>query len=595
MEKHKEKEILHIPFRAYWEVLEKYLRRRKPSFFILAFLIFSGIALQLVNPQIIRLVIDGALGGRAEGSLLLLAALYIAVAFIQQGLGIAAAGVGENLAWKATNELRADLAAHCVSLDIRYHNDTTPGELIQRIDADVAEFSNFFSQLVVRILANVLLIAGIILVLWFENPLLGLTFTLFASVALVSLSLVKDLAVGPEKANREAITELSGFLEERLAGTEDIRSSGAVDYVLNGLYALHRKILHHWRKAGFMHLWVRMIAGVVLTLGIAASFVAGYYLYRSGAMSIGSVFLLVTYILLLSRPIRELSQQVDSLQSVGASVGRIRELQVLRPSILDGPGVELPAGEGATVPLSLEFDAVSFSYLEGETVLDGLSFSLAPGEVLGLLGRTGSGKSTVARLVFRLYEPSSGRILLGGRPVGEATLAQLRHRVAMVTQDVQLFQATVRENITFFDPSVTDERILEAIKKLELMPWLDALSEGLDTKLETGGRSLSAGEAQLLAFTRVFLRDPGLVVLDEASSRLDPATERLVERAVDKLLEGRSAIVIAHRLGTVDRADSILIIEAGRAAEQGRRKDLAADPASRFSSLLRSGMEVALS
>lgn len=164
----------------------------------------------------------------------------------------------------------------------------------------------------------------------------------------------------------------------------------------------------------------------------------------------------------------------------------------------------------------------------------------------------------------------------------------------MVTQDVQLFQGTVRENITLFNRKIGDEAILEAIAKLELSDWLAALPSGLDTKLETGGRGLSAGEAQLLAFTRVFLRDPGLVILDEASSRLDPATEGLIERAVDKLLVGRSALVIAHRLGTVGRADDILILEEGTAVEYGKRSTLAADPSSRFSALLRTGMEEAL-
>jgi ATP-binding cassette, subfamily B, bacterial len=590
MKNNAEKSRIRIPFRGYWDILEKYLRKRRLSFIILALLICSGIALQLLNPQIIRKVIDGALGARPDAELLSLAALYILVAFVQQVFGVAAAYVGENLAWKATNELRADLAEHCVSLDMRYHNDTTPGELIQRIDGDVAEFSNFFSQLVVRILANMLLILGIIVVLFFENPNLGLLFALFAILALVSLNFVKDLAVGPEKLLREAETELSGFLEERLAGTEDIRSLGAVAYVLNGLYAIHRRILAHAKSSGTMHFWVRMIAGVVLTMGIAAAFVAGFYLYHAGRMTMGGVFLLVTYILLLSRPIRELSQQVDSLQSVGASVERIRELKAIKPSIVDGPGIDLPSGKA----IGINFQSVSFSYLAGESVLRDLSFSLPPGEILGMLGRTGSGKTTIARLVFRLYEPSSGRILLGGAPIADAKLEELRHRVAMVTQDVQLFQATVRENITFFDPSVSDERILEAIGKLELSPWLAALPDGLDTKLVTGGRSLSAGEGQLLAFTRVFLRDPGLVILDEASSRLDPATERLIERAVDKLLEGRSAIVIAHRLGTVERADDILILEGGKAIEYGARVRLAADPDSRFSRLLRTGMEEAL-
>ncbi len=578
---------MKIPFRGYRDIFSGYLRKQSGAFVLLAFLICGGIALQLVNPQIMRAVIDGALAGKIGRSLILSAALFILVAIVQQGVVVAAAYVGENLAWRATNELRADLAAHCVSLDMAWHSDTTPGELIQRIDGDVAEFSNFFSQLVVRILANVLLMAGILVVLYLENPALGGLFTLFAALTIASLWLVRSLAVEPEKLLREANTDLSGFLEERLAGTEDIRSSGAVPYVMNGLSTIHRRILTLWNRAGAMHFWVRMIAGVVLTVGFAAAFVAGYHLYRAGVMTAGTVFLLVYYVNLLSRPIRELSQQVDSLQSVGASVERIRALREIRPTIVDGPGAAVPAGRA----LGLEFRSVAFSYHPDEPVLREVSFSLPPGDVLGLLGRTGSGKTTIARLVFRLYEPSGGCISLDGSPLPRARLAELRHRVALVTQDVQLFQGTVRENITLFDRGIPDAAILRAIDRLELSGWLAALPSCLDTKLETGGRGLSAGEAQLLAFTRVFLRDPGLVILDEASSRLDPATEGLIERAVDKLLQNRSAIVIAHRLGTVGRADDILILDDGKVAEYGKRAALAADPCSRFSGLLKTGME----
>jgi len=163
-----------------------------------------------------------------------------------------------------------------------------------------------------------------------------------------------------------------------------------------------------------------------------------------------------------------------------------------------------------------------------------------------------------------------------------------------VTQDVQLFQATVRDNLTFFDAAISDERIQAVIAQLELADWYNSLPEGLDTKLETGGRGLSAGEAQLLAFTRVFLRDPGLVILDEASSRLDPATEQLIERAVEKLLQNRTAIIIAHRLGTVQRADEVMILQEGVVIEHGDRAQLAGDPASRFYGLLQTGLEEVL-
>jgi ATP-binding cassette, subfamily B, bacterial len=193
-----------------------------------------------------------------------------------------------------------------------------------------------------------------------------------------------------------------------------------------------------------------------------------------------------------------------------------------------------------------------------------------------------------------LYDPKSGCIQINGEDIRNASLETLRRNIAIVTQDVQLFRASVRDNLTFFDRSISDAQILDTLEELELSEWYRSLPKGLDTELDTGSRSLSAGEAQLLAFTRVFLRNPGLVILDEASSRLDPATEQRLERAIDKLLQNRTAIIIAHRLGTVQRADEIMILDGGIVSEYGDRKQLATDTNSRFYQLLQTGLEEVL-
>jgi ATP-binding cassette subfamily B protein len=341
-------------------------------------------------------------------------------------------------------------------------------------------------------------------------------------------------------------------------------------------------------------------------------------------------------------PIRRIAWQMQELQRAGAGIARVQELLAIKSKIEDVPtdrAGETPALPGG--PLALSFQDVTFGYDDAlaksngdqaptvekepahtkretrnrgratqtdqksapepetrdhkEIVLQDISFHLRPGTVLGLLGRTGSGKTTLTRLIFRLYDPDQGGVYLGSdgatmADVRRVPLLHLRHRVGMVTQNIQLFNATVRDNLTFFDRDVPDERILQVLRDLGLWAWYESLPEGLDTELESGGGGLSAGEAQLLAFTRIFLQDPGLVILDEASSRLDPATENLIERAVDALVRNRTAIVIAHRLGTVQRADDILILEDGRISEYGARSALAADPESRFYSLLQTGM-----
>ena len=580
---------MNIPLRRYWDLLGPYILLQKGRFVLLTGLLLGSIGLQVVNPQIMRHFIDAAMAGEATGTLAVAALGFVAIALFQQAIGVTATYVGENVAWTATNALRAELARHCLTLDMSFHNDTSPGELIERIDGDVIELSNFFSQLVVRVIGNLVLLCGVLFVLYLEGWLIGLAFTVFAVITLYALNRVRGLAIPHQKALREANADLFGYLEERLAGTEDIRSSGAVDFVILGLYKLMATILGHWRKAWRMFLVVRFTGGMLLTLGNVMAIVAGYFLFRSGTITIGTAYLLFHYTNILGRPIRELTQQIESLQNIGASTERLADLRSIEGKIHDGPGAEISVGS-----LSLVFDDVSFAYTEDERVLKDLTFRLEPGTILGLLGRTGSGKTTLARLLFRLYDPTAGQIALDGVDIRQARLRDLRQRVAIVTQDVQLFQASVRDNLTFFDRRIPDERIHEVIEELELGEWYQSLSDGLDTRLETGGRSLSAGEAQLLAFTRVFLRDPGLVILDEASSRLDPATEQRIERAVDKLLKDRTAIVIAHRLGTVQRADGIMILEAGRVIEHGEREGLASDPSSRFYGLLETGLEEVL-
>jgi ATP-binding cassette subfamily B protein len=335
------------------------------------------------------------------------------------------------------------------------------------------------------------------------------------------------------------------------------------------------------------------LSNVLFALGTIIALGLGIYLFQQGLATIGAVYLIYRYAELINRPIQQINRQMQDLQQAGAAIVRIQELLSIQSQLQDTGQASLPAQ-----PLAVEFDRVSFGYADNgqpaELAVRDLSFNLPPQTVLGLLGRTGSGKTTLTRLLFRLYDPNGGTIRLSGLALPELTLAELHRRVAMVTQDIQLFHATIRDNLTLFDPHIPDEQVIQALAELGLDDWYAMLPQGLDTLLPPGGGGLSAGEAQLLAFVRVFLRDPGLIILDEASSRLDPATEQRLEQAIDRLLAGRTAIIIAHRLPTVRRADSIMILENGRCIEYGPRRQLAADPGSLFARLLQTGLEEAL-
>ena len=545
--------------------------------------------MQLVNPQILRYFIDEALAGSSLGTLAAAAAVFTAIALVQQVVNVLATYTSGKVGWNATNALRADLAQHCFSLDMSFHNRHTPGEMIERIDGDANALGGFFSTFVIHIVGNLILLVGILTLLFREDWRAGLALTAFAVLTLLILSRLRNVTVTHWKASREASADTFGFIEERLSGREDIRSSAAVPYVVRRFYEFMRNWFRKELKAGFMTsailntTWFMFAVGRVVALGVGA------YLFLNDFVTIGTVYLIFHYTNLLNRPIEVFTSQIDSLQKATASIVRIRELLETEKTVVDGRGAALPTGA-----LSVEFEKVSFSYNESEPVLRDVSFELPPGKVLGLLGRTGAGKTTTARLLFRLYDPNDGRVLVGGEDTRDTTIHDLRERIAMVTQDVRLFQGSARDNLTFFDRNVPDERLLDIVHDLGLSEWFERLPDGLDTELQSDGGGLSAGEAQLLAFARVFLKDPGVVILDEASSRLDRDTEQLIERALDKLLADRSAIVIAHHLATIERCDEIMVLEDGRIVEHGDRIRLAGDPTSRFYGLLRTGLEEVL-
>lgn len=580
------KVIRKIPAKEYASLLQQYLKPQRKSMAILTVLLLSGIVMQLINPQIIRYFIDTAHLQENRRPLIFAAMLFIGVTLVQQLVAVGASYVGANVGWIATNQLREAVAAHCLKLDMSFHKSQTSGAIIERVDGDINNLSNFFSNFVIMLVSNLVLVAGILVLLFREGWLIGTGMLFFVIFAMAAIQYIRKFAVPHWGKLRQISASFYGFLGEHLEGTEDTRASGATGYVMHRFHRLLREWLPIRIRAylGWASMWITTL--LVFTIGSAVALAISYYLWRQGSITIGTVYMIFYYTELMAKPIEQIRTQMEDLQKADASIVRIRELLQTKSLIQDGKGAALPKG-----PLSVEFDRVEFGYDSENATLEEVSFRLEQGQVLGLLGRTGSGKTTLARLLLRFYDPGQGRIELGGTDIRETELHELRGRVGMVTQNVEIFQGSVRDNLTFYDESVEDWRVEQVLKELGLQSWLRSLPRGLDTMLESGGGGLSAGEAQLLSFARVFLRDPGLVILDEASSRLDPATEQRIEQAMNRLLLGRTCIIIAHRLTTIQRADRILILDNGRMAEQGERVRLAADPYSRYSRMLQVGME----
>jgi ATP-binding cassette subfamily B protein len=595
--------------RQYRELLSRYLKPQMAWVIFMAFVLLAGISLKLLNPQVLRYFLDTAQAGGAPRSLQIAAGLFLILAILQEGMSLVTHYTASQVGWTSTNRLRADLALHILRLDMPFHKSRTPGELIERADGDVTQLSNFLSIFTVNVLGNGLLIVGILVLLFRENVWVGLGMVVYTLLTLVVLRSIQKLAVPRWIAERESSAMLYGYIEERISGAEEIRAAGAESYVMRRLFEYMRDFTRKTRSAVVVSSLTYNLTNLVYVLGYAAGLAIGVLLYVRGEASLGTAYLITYYVGMLSGPLQSIRGQAEDLQQAAANIQRINELFELRPQVGDplhkgmSQRKTLPDG-----PVGVRFQEVSFRYDDNKdgtgngrednhsnhgNALSVVSFEIQPGRVLGVLGRTGSGKSTLTRLLFRLYDPDTGSIQLDDTDLRELQLDDLRQRVAMVTQDVQLFQATVRDNLTFFNRAIPDEQLEQTLRQLRLWDWVLSLPKGLDTPL-AGGQSLSAGESQLLAFARVFLKNPGLVILDEASSRLDPATETLMERAVDRLFTERTGVVIAHRLKTVQRADDILILENGCVVEYGPRLILADNITSRFHHLLQTGLEEAL-
>jgi ATP-binding cassette subfamily B protein len=565
-----------------------YLRPFWPQLIYLFILLCGSLGLDLINPQIIRIFVDTVSSQGPQPVLFLAAGTFCGVILCGQIVAVIEAYMAENVQQRTTSALRADLLQHCLHLDFPFYQTHMPGELIERIEGDISALGNFFSRFVTSLLGNMFLLVGILILFYTLDWRLGLSLTSYTVLAFGAMHVIRGrLQVGSAwLAERQASADLQGFLEESISGAEDLRTNGAIAYNISRFCLYSRKVISTLRRAMIVSALFMQSMGALSLLGATIALGVGVFLFQSRAISIGTVYLIFSYSMLLDRPIQQLNVQLQDWQRVVASVERISALLKIQSAITNKKSKHLPTDKA----LSCEFVDVSFHYTPGTPVLKHLSFSLQPGQVLGLLGRTGSGKTTITRLLHRFYDPSSGTIWLGDADIRDLDVAELQQNTGLVTQDIHIFHATVRDNITLFDPCVPDEQIIQALDEVGMGDWYRSLPDGLETHLSSA-EGLSVGEKQLLAFARVFLKNPRLVILDEASSYLDPLTERRLGQAINRLLVGRTAILIAHRLTTLERADVLLILEDGQCREFGERKLLLDDQSSRYSQLLHVNME----
>ncbi len=574
---------------SHWRLLVQLLRPHLRTVVLLAVVLAASSALPLAAPQLLRAFVDAAV---ADASTLTLAG--VALAFIALGAGAQVASVGTayvatRLAWAATNSLRERAAEHVLRLDLSFHAAHAPGALVERVDGDATAITRFFTDFVIRVIGAALTLAGAVLLVAREDWRVGAALGLLVLVSIVIAARLRDRAVPQTAAERAAFADAMGLVAEQLEGSEDLRALGAREHALarhEDAGARHlRAALRANLAGGVIYSWM----AAFFALAAAGMLVASWLLLRADAITLGTALLLYSYTQVVRTPIEQLADELEEVQEAAAGAARMSELLEERSSLTWNGRSRLPLGA-----LDVSFEGVSFAYTDraadgsavsGSRVLHDVSLKVPAGAVVGLVGSSGSGKTTLARLALRLVDPTAGVVRIGGVDLRTVARSSLLQRVAIVTQDVHLLDGTVRDNLTLYESGHDDGQLTALLTDLGLGTWAAELHDGLDTPMDAAP-PLSSGQAQLLAIGRAFLRDPGLVVLDEASARIDPATAEMVEAALDRLLAGRTALVIAHRLRAVERADHVVVLDRGHLVEHGPRAVLAADPSSRYGRLV---------
>ena len=482
--------------------------------------------------------------------------------------------VGQRL----TARIRDDLFRHALALSLRFHDRTTVGRLLTRLTSDVDALAEVFGSGAVGVLADLVSLVVVGVTMISIEWRLGLL--LMASQIPVTLAIVW-LQGRYRKVNYRVREELGGLnaeLQENLQGLEVVQmfrreQENSLRFARgNDTYrrAVTGTILYDSAISAFIE-WVSLVAvAVVLALG--------GWMVTAGSMGLGSLTTFILFSQRLFDPLRQLAERFTQIQGGLTAVERIGELldeplEIVELADANRSAAARRSGLQERSPGEVVFESVSFAYRSDDPILDNLSFRIAAGEHVAIVGPTGSGKSTVIRLLCRLYEPQAGRILLDGVDIRELPIATLRQRLGVVLQDTFLFSGNVADNLRL-DAPISDQELERLCGELGLKPLLDRLDQGLASELRERGANLSSGERQLLAVARVAIRDPSVLVMDEATAFLDPSTEATLQSDLDRLLRDRTAIVIAHRLATVEAADRILVLRQGRLIEQGNHLEL---------------------
>jgi ATP-binding cassette, subfamily B, multidrug efflux pump len=530
-------------------------------------------ASQLAIPLVIGIAIDRALmPGALDPELLVRAALAFALVIAVN----AAASLGQEVIVGKTGErilydLRRAMYAHLQSLSMSFMDKTEVGRLMSRLQGDVGALQEFLDTIVTS-LGDVLLLIGIVAVLLsLDTELATLTLSVVAVLLIVRLIWLPPARRAFVRA-RQASSIVNGALAENINGVRTVQEMTREKINFVRFERKARDYLDATLRAAKFSQVMIPIVDTLTGLAMAIVVFAGGTRVLDGTLELGVMVAFVFYVQRFFDPIRSLTAQYSVMQRAMASGQRIFEVLDVPVDIVDKPG----ALELRTIEPSIAFRHVTFGYMPGRPVLHDLSFEVAPGEMVALVGPTGSGKTSTAALIHRFYDVWEGQVLIGGHDVREVTQHSLGRHVGMVLQEPFLFTDTIYENIRYCSVEATREDVIQAAKAVGAHDFIMRLPQGYESRLEQRGANLSLGQRQLLSFARALVADTDILILDEATASIDSYTERAIQRAMKRLLAGRTAVVIAHRLATVRNADRIIVLQEGRIVETGSHPELLA-------------------
>ena len=534
-----------------------------------AVMVYTGAIVAL--PWTIALIIDRYVRAGDLSGLNVIVPIFVGIAFLQYVSQyvylMAMALVGQKVLYK----LRVGLFRHLQGLSMNFYNKNEVGRVMSVVQNDVQQLQEFLSIVIVTF-ADVLSLGGIIAAMVIMDAQLALITLLVIPVLVVMMAIWQRSARRAFMRARQAISAVNAGLQENISGVRAVQSMNREDANIRSFGVANSENLGANLEAGKMQAALFPAVEILSALALALVIFFGGSRVLDNAIEVGVLIAFALYIQRFFEPVMNLTMQYGSLQRAMASGSRIFELMDVEPEVMDRPGSRTTVAATGDV----RFEGVDFHYVEGDPILRDISFHVPAGHKVALVGPTGAGKTTLLSLLMRFYDVTKGRVLLDGVDIRDITLDSLSRQISIVPQEPYLFSGTVRENIRYNRVEATDEEVVRAAKAVGAHDFIENLEKGYDTPLQERGGNLSVGQRQLISFARALVADSRVLLLDEATANVDTYTEMLIQKALDELLRGRTAIIIAHRLSTIRNADQIVVLDQGRVTETGRHHDLLA-------------------